>query len=351
MSERIVAGAMNWSFYDEDMKLFLSANSLTDSGINASVSEDVIRGGKANARLGSYFYDSNLGLTLTSPVFSLDYFKAKFNADITMGGIVEANEEITTTVLNEITVVGTPVAPYNNTVISGNYKVVGTNVWASITFVGKTATVTDLPIGSKVCVKYFALDSSAKLLTINSTMIPKVAYAIGVADEFKSGSDLTTLTSSAKVGELQVIVPKFQFDPNTDMALTSSGHANISLSGNALINYDASCTVGGYYAKIVETTTGGDAFTNCIAIGIADADVELSVGDTETLKVYGFYNDASPSLLDNSLLTFTSDTVGVATAGAHTGLITGIGVGNAIVSVIATSKPTLSTMAVVEVTT
>ena len=351
MSERIVAGAMNWSFYDEDMKLFLTANSLTDSGINASVSEDVIRGGKANARLGSYFYDSNLGLTLTSPVFSLDYFKAKFNADITMGGIIEANEEVTTVALGEITVVGTPVAPYNTTAITGNYKIVGTDVWNSITFVGKTATVADLPIGTKVCVKFFVLDSSARLITVNSTMIPKVAYAVGTADEFKSGSDLTSLTSSAKVGELQVTVPKFQFDPNTDIALTSSGHANISLSGNALINYDASCTVGGYYAKIVETTTGGDAFATCIAIGVADADVELGVGETETLKVYGFYSDASPSLLDNSLLTFTSGTVGVATVGAHTGLVTGAGVGESIIECTATSKPTLSTMAVATVTT
>lgn len=350
MSERIVAGAMNWSFYDEDMKLFLTANSLTDSGINASVSEDVVRGGKANARLGSYFYDSNLGMTLTSPVFSLDYFKAKFNSDITMGGIVESNEEVTTVALGEITVLGTPVAPYNTTAITGNYKIVGTDTWNSITFVSKTATVADLPIGTKVCVKYFSLDNSARLITVNSTMIPKVAYAVGVADMFKSGSDLTTLTSSAKVGELQVTVPKFQFDPNTDLALTSSGHANMSLSGNALINYDASCTVGGYYAKIVETTAGGDPFANCLMIGVADGDIDLGVNDTETIKVYGFYSDASPSLLDNSLLTFASDPVGVATAGAHTGVITGAGVGEAIISITVTTKTSLSTTAVATVT-
>jgi len=350
MSERILAGSTSWDFYDKDKNLVFSARSLTDSGINASASEDVVRAGLNNVRLGSYFYDSNLAMTLTSPVFSMEYLAVKFSSDITMSSDIQKVETIVTSVENQITVSDTPVAFPGTTTVVGAYKLANSNTWTKITFTGKVATVSDLPSGSSVCVKYFYTDASAKKMVIPSSMIPKVLYGVGTINEFKSGTDNVVSTTSSIVGKLQVVVPQFQFDPNADISLTSSGHADIPLSGNALVNYDGGCGNNGYYAILSETTVGGDPFANCIAIGVKDGDVDLAISKTETLQVYGFYNDGTaPSLLDNSLLTFTSGTTATATVGAHTGLVTAVANGSSVISITITSKTSVSTTAVVTV--
>ena len=350
MSERILAGSTSWDFYDSNKNLVFSAKSLTDSGINASASEDTVRGGDNNSRLGSYFFDSNLAMTLTSPVFSMEYLAVKFSSDITMSSDIQKVETITTSVINQITVSDTPVAFPGTSTIVGAYKLANSNTWTKITFTGKVATVSGLAIGSVVCVKYFYTDASAKEMVIPSSMIPKVLYGVGTINEFKSGTDNVVSTTSSIVGKLQVVVPQFQFDPNADISLTSSGHADIPLSGNALINFDGGCGNSGYYAILSETTIGGDPFTNCIAIGVKDGDVDLAISKTETLQVYGFYNDGTaPSLLDNSLLTFTSGTTATATVGAHTGLVTAVANGSSVISITISTKTSISTTAVVTV--
>ena len=71
---------------------------------------------------------------------------------------------------------------------------------------------------------------------------------------------------------------------------------------------------------------------------------DLAVDGTETLKVYAVYNDGtSPSLLDNSLFTFTSSVPTNASVGLHTGLVTGILAGDTIITVVASDKVSLET--------
>ena len=148
-----------------------------------------------------------------------------------------------------------------------------------------------------------------------------------------------------------VKIPKFQFDPNTDLALTSSGHATVALSGNALINYGTGCSAEGYYAEIVENIFGKNPFDTVVALMIEGSTdgFDLGVGDTETLNVYAKYNDGtSISKIDNSLLTFTSSGAS-ATVGSHTGVLTGVSDGTVTITVVATDKTSLETNCVVTV--
>lgn len=346
MSKRVLAGSSIVDFYDEDMNLVVTANTLTDSGLNVTVSKDAIRGGDGHQLLANYFYESGLTLTFTDPLFSFEYLSMKFGSDVTMGSDVQITETITTTVVDQITVSQTPTAFPNTNKIVGAYKVVGTDTWTTITFVGKNAVATGVAIGTQVCVKYFYLDNSAKELTISSAIIPKIMYAVMRTKEFKSGVDNSVLTSSSQVGELQTVIPQLQLDPNQDLALTSSGHATTSINGEALVNQNGGCNGDGFYAILTETTIGGDPFANCIAIGVADGDIDLSTTHTtETLKVYGFYNDGTaPSLLDNSLLTFVSGTTAIATVNSA-GVVTRVASGSSVISVTVTSKTSLSTTA------
>lgn len=46
MAKRVLAGSMVWRFYDSAKNLVFTANTLTDSGLNTTVSKDSIRGGQ-----------------------------------------------------------------------------------------------------------------------------------------------------------------------------------------------------------------------------------------------------------------------------------------------------------------
>lgn len=347
----ILAGSMRWNFYDANKNLILRANSLTDSGLNTTVSKDAIRGGQGHKLLANYFYETGLTLTLTDPEFSMEYLAMKFGSDITMGADVQTAETITTTVADTITVSKTPVAFPGSTAIVGAYKLSSstTDTWTKITFTGSSATVANLPSGSEVCVIYFSEDLAGREIIIPTNIIPDIMYAVGTADEFRSGSTGAVDTTSSKVGELQTIVPQFQLDPNTDLALTSSGHATTSIGGEALANEPTGCNTTGYYAILSETSVGANAFDTCTGIAVIDGDIDLAVGGTETIKVLGIYSNASPTLIDNSLLTFTSANSNT-TVGSHTGLVTGAIVGESVITVVVTGKTSLSTTAVATVT-
>ena len=351
MAKRVLAGSMVWRFYDSAKNLVFTANTLTDSGLNTTVSKDAIRGGTGHKLLSNYYYESGLSGNLTDPLFDLNYFAVKFGSNITMGSDIQTVESITTTVINQITVTNTPVAFPGTTQLVGAYKLASEddNSWKTITFVGSVASVSGLAIGSNVCVRYFTESASAREIVVPTNIIPSILYAVGVADEFKAGVDGGVDTSSSKVGTLQVIIPQAQFDGNGELALTSSGHANTALNFEALANNSNGCTEDGYYAILTETSVAEDPFAHCIALGVADGDIDLSsTYTTETIKVYGFYNDGtSPSLISNSLLTFTSSVVGTATVGSHTGIVTRVASGSSTISVVATAKPSLSTTAVV----
>lgn len=354
--ETVLAGVAPVEFYDNNHNLYATATALTDAGLNVSVSEDISRGGMSNARISSYFFDSNLALNLTNTTFKLEYLATKLGSAITSSGDVWNLETVTTTVDNSITVADyTPVAPFDDSAtVFGYYKLASStaDAWTQITFTGKTASVSALPTGSVVCVKYAYTNAGARGFKIASSIIPDISYALMKIPMFKSGTSQESYTSSSKVGEMLVKIPKFQFDPNTELALTSSGHATVALSGSALINYGTGCSAEGYYAEIVENIFGKNPFDTVVALMIEGSTdgFDLGVGDTETLNVYAKYNDGtSISKIDNSLLTFTSSGAS-ATVGSHTGVLTGVSDGTVTITVVATDKTSLETNCSVVVT-
>lgn len=65
--------------------------------------------------------------------------------------------------------------------------------------------------------------------------------------------------------------------------------------------------------------------------------------------VYGIYNDGTvPTVLDNSLLTFTSGTEATATV-STAGVVTGVASGESVIEVVVTDKTTITANAVVTV--
>ena len=196
------------------------------------------------------------------------------------------------------------------------------------------------------CVKYFYNDASARKFIVNTAYIPATVHAIATFPLFKAGTSSDQYTASSQVGEIQVDVPQFQLEGAQELSLTSGGLATASLSGSALATYSGN---GGHYAIITEVIYGKSALDNIISLAVADSDIDLSVGETDTIKVYAIYSDGTvPSIIDNALLTFTSSADSVATVTSD-GVVSGVGAGSANIEVVATDKPELSAYAVVTV--
>lgn len=332
--------------------ILATSNTLTDSGISFAVTAEDIRGGQANKLLAQYFHDSGMSLTLTDALFDLNYLALNVGGTISVGGDIMTSEQIVTTVANQVTVTETP-QDFIGLGAIGWVSIAGKNDWTKVSFTGKTASVADLPSGSTVCVKYIARDEAVREFTVSSAFIPDQCYALLTLPLFKSGTDSNAYSSSSKVGEVQVEIPTFLLSGGQDLSLTSSGAATTALSGNALATFAGGqgCNDDGYYAKLKEIIFNRDEFAEVKSIVIADSDIDLAVGETETIQVYAIYGGATaPKLISNDKLTFTSSSAN-ATVGASTGVVEGVSDGEAVISVIVTNKTSLEAKAVVTVTT
>ena len=348
MAKNIIAIGSFIGFDKASNDIIATSNSLTTAGLDLAVTMEEIRGGNSNPIQGYLPHSSSFSVNAEDCLFDMNYVALNCGGDITSTADVMTNETITTSVANKITVTNTPVAMAGNTAVVGWYKLASSteDAWTTITFSGKDATVSSLPTGSVVCVKYFYSNTSARKFTVSSAFIPKVIRAV-ITYTLYATSQSGAGTSNAKIGELIVEIPNFQFNGTQSLSISSSGATTSPISGNALVTYTGSCNDVGYYALIKEVITNKDPFANVTMIGVADGDIDLSsTYTTETIKVYGFYNDGTaPSLLDNSLLTFTSGTAGTATVGSHTGIVQRVAAGSSVISIEVTSKPSLSTTA------
>ena len=354
-SKFILAGVGDIQLFDQATgEIIVTSKTLTDSGINFSVTAEDIRGGKANAILGKYFHDTAMELTLTDALFSLEYLALNVGGIITAGSNVFKTEQYTVATADTIVVEETP-QKFGEVGEIGWYSIAGQDNWSKITFdpTTKSATVAGLPVGTTVCVKYIHTDASAEQFVVSSAFIPDQVHAVLTLPLFKAtvGAD-ASYTSSSKVGEVQVDIPNFLLAGAQELSLSSSGAATTALSGSALASYTGNegCNADGYYAILKQVTYNKDEWADVKAIVIADSDIDLDVSETQTLEVYALYSGVkAPRLIENAKLTFTSSDTAVATVGANTGLVTAVATGSSNIEVVVTDKPELNAMAVVTV--
>ena len=354
-SKFILAGVGDIQLFDQGSgEIIVTSKTLTDSGINFSVTAEDIRGGKANAILGKYFHDTAMELTLTDALFSLEYLALNVGGTITAGSNVFKTEQYTVATADTIVVEETP-QKFGEVGEIGWYSIAGQDNWSKITFdpTTKSATVAGLPVGTTVCVKYIHTDAAAEQFIVSSAFIPSQVHAVLTLPLFKAtvGAD-ASYTSSSKVGEVQVDIPNFLLAGAQELSLSSSGAATTALSGSALASYTGNegCDADGYYAILKQVTYNKDEWADVKAIVIADSDIDLAPAETQTLEVYALYSGVkAPRLIENAKLTFTSSDTAVATVGANTGLVTAVATGSSNIEVVVTDKPALNAMAVVTV--
>lgn len=327
-------------------QLMFTAQTILDSSISLSVSKEEVRGGQGNSLWGNYYHTSAMAINLTDIMFKLEYLALNTGSVIQQGADLFTEEQVTLGAAGAGTVVGTPIAVDDYGVVGWASKA-GADNWQRVDFTAKGFNFPGGAEGDVVCIKYVANDAAARKIIISSDFIPETVQLIMTANLYSGGKNLATSTLS---GQVQVNVPRFQFDGNQEISMTSTGVANSPMSGSALANESVSCDGKGYYAIITEKINGSNWYDNVYALAIMNGNIELKVNAEETLRVMAipYYGSAFPC--DNANLTFTSLAAGTATVEKNTGVVKGVAAGSTGITVVIADKPEVEDVAYVTVT-
>lgn len=329
-------------------ELIFTSKTLQENSISIEVSSEDVRGGLSNPLLSRYFHDSLMSATITDALFNLQYLALNVGGNITIGGSSLVTESVTTNVVNQITITGTPVA-FGTAGTVGFYTIEGQEDYKSVSFVGKTANVSNLPIGSKVCVTYNTNDDAMQTFTVPSAIIPSEVHLEMTYPLFAGGITNQTLSTSSQVGELIVDIPRFQLSGSTTLSMTASGVSNSSLSGQALASYTtANCSDMGMYGTVKMKIYGKNWSEDLESMAVDGAEISMNTGEKLTLKVVGVFSGGITGVLNNSNLTFTSGTQATATV-SNVGEVEAKQAGTTIIEITATDKPDIKAYAEVTV--
>lgn len=332
MSRQFLAGAATVDMLVGD-QLIATATTLLDSSITVGSTAEEVRGGPGAKLLGKYYHTSTFDISLTDVLFKLEYFAFQTGSAIQQIADVFTSEQVTLGAGGSGTITGTP-AVYQSYGTIGWAAKPGSDAYQKITFTEKAFTVAGAKKGDIYCVKYISTDNAARQITISSSFIPSEVTLVMTANLYRAGGrGENDVNNSSKIGIVQVLVPRFQFNGSMELSMTSTGVANSPIAGSALDNPSADCSDGGYYAIITEQLSGSSWYDNVFALAIEDSDIELATTTgTATLSVYALPLNGAAFKPPYEDLTFTSAANGTATV-TQEGVVTGVAQGSTTVTV------------------
>ena len=238
-----------------NLKHYFSANTLTDSTLNISVTAEEVRGGWGNQLLGKIFHDTNFGVNLTEATWSLDYLAAQIGSQISENATGKYISSVQGTMAAEgaLTVKiddGKIATLFEDT----NAMCPGTNskiVWVKdcnddmFTYtVSGDSTYTYALVGTKnpkegkVCVYYPTSQDGCRQLIVSAAYAPQ-EFSLFLYGKLFAGNGCQKSQGKA-AGKIVIEIPRFQLDGTVDMTMNPSSAATISLNGTALA-YGCTC--------------------------------------------------------------------------------------------------------------
>lgn len=294
----------NATLFDGE-RLVASANTLIDSGITIGLSFEDIRAGQGNKLYGRYAHTSTFDLKLTDAMFNLEYLAMNTGSDISLGGDVMVDEELTSTA-KKIKLSQTAVAISGSKVYAYAKKSGTDNVYDKYA-VSETNEI-EVPVDGTYCIRYMYTNDLASKMIINANFIPKTLTLILEANLYSGGScDIETSTLAGKV---TIKVPRFMLNGSQELSLTASGVANTAIEGTALASGCAGCSGDGVYAEIIQVMANRTVENGFTGIVVEDSVRNASKGDKLELNVYACPVDAAPIKLNNDQFTVAATGTG-----------------------------------------
>ena len=296
----------NATLFDGE-RLVASANTLIDSGITIGLSFEDIRAGQGNKLYGRYAHTSTFDLKLTDAMFNLEYLAMNTGSDISLGGDVMVDEELTST-SKKIKLSQHAVAISGSKVYAYAKKTGTDNVYDKYPVSGEANDEITVTEDGTYCIRYMYTNDLASKMTVKANFIPKTLTLILEANLYSGGScDIETSTLAGKV---TIKVPRFMLNGSQELSLTASGVANTAIEGTALASGCAGCSGDGVYAEIIQVMANRTAENGFTGIVVEDAVRDASKGDKLELNVYACPVDAAPIKLNNDQFTVAASGTG-----------------------------------------
>lgn len=328
---------------DTSDNLVFEGTTLIDSSITKAINSTDVRGGENNKLLYKYYHSGSLTGKITNAQFSLNQIALNSGVDIATGATMWTEETVTVT-SGVGSVTYTPVASQVTNIYGW---VAYGDVRDKVTFSTKSFTLADTSYSGDVCVRYFSTESAAKLVTVYADAVPSVIKLIMQVSLFSDSS------STNKIGEVNIIVPKASMTGAYDLSMTADGVMNTPMEFEALAYTTSAAGCGGrdVYAYISKNIYTANWYDDVIALAIDGGDFTLADSATKKLVVYAVPNDGTaPSIVGDNYadLTFAATGVSVVnTAGATKGTVTGA-TGGGTVTVTITDKSDVEVTVVVD---
>jgi hypothetical protein len=347
MTKKFLTSVANAYMYDDSNgDLLAVGKTLLDSSIETTLGKTDVRAGRGNQLQYVYYHTGEMNVTISDAQWNLGFLSLTVGSDIVTGSNIYTEETITLGAAGTGTVLGTPLAVTGVPIYGWVTQLDGTT--DKVTFSGQTFPTSNGTSGDEVCVRYYALDSAARSVTIDANMIPKIVRLVLEA-QLNSSDDTTT----NQIGYAQIIIPKASLSGAFSIKMTPDGVASTPLTARALASEDAdssACDSSPYYAKIVEIISGAAWWDDVIGIAIEGGDFTQTDETAGTqLKVWAIPSTGLPFRAPvgatptgvSGYMTFSSGTVGTATITSGQGIITGVTGGTTLLHATITEKPAI----------
>ena len=294
---------------DGSYELAFVSKTLTDSGINTTISKEDIRGGTGAPIQFSFYHDPSVEITLTDVVFKEEYLEAQLGVEFTDKG---AHGYATETVVAEdggaelpgqqkLVLKEQPLA-LNFGACGGELKYVwvsevGQDEWNIYKFSNKKEVAGNFEIGKSYCVRYCKDDPNAIIARVTSNIIPSEFMLIITAPIF--AGDACAASNGKKAGTITYEIPRFLLNGGSEMSFNISSNQTMSLYGSAYAT-DNTCEMGEqnlYNIIISRDNYAKDTYKELIV----DEDC-LKAGMVPV--VYALTKGGKVTKLDNESLTF-----------------------------------------------
>lgn len=331
--EKYVFGVANAYLYDSNGDILLESKTLMDSSINSAIQNVDVRAGYGNPLRIVYFHSGELTFTLNDAQWNLNFLARTTGATISTGKNVYKEESVTLGGGGAGTVTGTPLAVTGSTIFGWLYLPSG--ITEKVTFTSQSFT-SSLGAENDICtIRYYALDAAARSAKIPANFIPAIGRLVLEAQLF------STEDSSNRIGTVQFEFPRVQLSGSAQVSLTADGVSSTPMEARALAYTPAGETsqVFGYFNEII---TDSNWYDTAAYIAIAGGDRSIAHPTTTApLLVKVIHTDGTVSVPPYADIDFSSGTVGTATIGAHTGIITSVAAGTTLIKATVHDKPEL----------
>ena len=293
---------------DGSYELAFVSKTLTDSGINTTISKEDIRGGTGAPIQFSFYHDPSVEITLTDVVFKEEYLEAQLGAEFLTNDDPHsyASETRTSAADGSLELEGLPIG-MNFGACGGELDLVwatevGKDEWKSYKFtkgVQGKAKISGLNANTKYCIRYCKADPMAHVMKVTSNIIPAEYMLIITAPIF--AGDACSASNGKKAGTITYEIPRFRLNGGSEMAFNMSSNQTMSLSGTAYAT-DSSCEMGeqNLFNVIVKYDDPKATYADLVV----DEDC-LAVGKEPI--VYGLLVNGRVAKLDNGFLAFAPE--------------------------------------------